>query len=348
MGFRIHFRRLTAPGGRPSRTDKPNKPNKLNKPSTMPSAAEIPSTVTRDEHLRMRSRVAADVDDHRNNANNRISGMTRLENIWEAEDFVRQFVLDGWGQYVLDQATIRCDMTLYQLRRVGRMQQTDGVRACRRLVHVPVLCDEVAYQLWTSLAAEEEEGIEEAETEAAGVADRPRRRLEHNGLDKWYTAIMERRAPQPAKHPAAPVYMRCGNCGGLCKSLDGAAESGEEDEGETTPRTLFRCMECSHVLKADVKSTSSDDSEEDGQDEEGYCEPKNYTLSRRISSALRRRSTTRSNRSLTDGEDTSRPRRGSLLPSPKVSIACSLQHAVSTANNTVLAVAENLANFYVV
>lgn len=311
----------------------------------MSLAADIPSAVTRDGHFRVRSRPSGNVDDHGSSSSNSTGGMTRLERIWEAEDFVRQFVLEGWGQYVVDQATIQCDMTLCELRRVGRMQQTEGVRACRRLVRVPVLCDEVAYRLWTSLAAGEEE-TEEAEAEVAGVADRPPRRLEHNGFDKWYTAIMDRRAPQPAKHPAAPVYMRCGNCGGLCKRLDGAAESGEEDEEVATPRTLFRCMECSRVLKADVEPAPSDDSEEDGQNEERYCEPKNYTLSRRISSALRRRSTTRSNRSLTDGEDASRPRRGSLFLSPKASMACSLQLAVSTANNTVLAAAENLANGY--
>ncbi|KAL8392105.1 hypothetical protein RB595_002337 [Gaeumannomyces hyphopodioides] len=333
MGLRIRFRRLTAPSGRPSPIDEPAESN------TKSPDASTPVKRTGDGHPMVRSRSTGDVDDQRSSSDSSSGAMTRLEHIWEAEDFVRRFVLDGWGQYVLDQATIQCDMTLRQLRRIGRMPQTDGVRACRRLVRVPVLCDEVAYRLWASLGeAEEEESEEEEgdEADTAGMGDGPPRRPEHDMLNKTYTLATIWRAPRPAIQPAAAVYTRCWNCGGLCKRLGGAVEEGEE---EAAPRTLFRCMECSRVLEARLEATSSDESEEDDRDDERDCELKDYKLSKRISRALRRRGTTRSSRPLTDGEDACRRRRGSLLLSSRASIASSLQLVVST-------VAENLANGY--
>ncbi|KAL8419049.1 hypothetical protein RB594_002306 [Gaeumannomyces avenae] len=336
MGLRIRFRRPTAPSGRPSSIDKPTEP------SSKSSLARTPVKRAGDGHPAVRSRSMGDVDDQRSSSD---GGTTRLERIWEAEDFVRQFVLDGWGQYVLDQATIQCEMTLRQLRRVGRMQQTEGVRACRRLVRVPVLCDEVAYRLWANLGEaeevwdeEEEGGDEEDEADTAVMGDESPRRPEHDMVSKKYTLVTIWRTLWPAAQPAAAVYTRCWNCGGLCKRLDGAAEEGESEAG---PRTLFRCMECSRVIEAQLEATSSDESEDDGGDGERDCELKNYKLSRRISRALRRRGMTRSaGRSLaSDDEDACRPRRASSLISSGASIASSLHTVVST-------VTESLANGY--
>jgi hypothetical protein len=60
---------------------------------------------------------------------------------------------------------VECALPLDELHALGRLPRAEGLRACGRLVRVPVVHEEVALSLWEFLVARGGEGEEEKEKE---------------------------------------------------------------------------------------------------------------------------------------------------------------------------------------
>ncbi|AEO58935.1 hypothetical protein MYCTH_2306708 [Thermothelomyces thermophilus ATCC 42464] len=90
---------------------------------------------------------------------------------WEAEQAIREFIDRHWSHRA-DYIKVDCWLTLPELRALGRLSREEGWLACRRLVRVPAIHEEVALSLWEHLAEEEEkeEEKEAEEEEEAGDA----------------------------------------------------------------------------------------------------------------------------------------------------------------------------------
>ncbi|KAK3384390.1 hypothetical protein B0T24DRAFT_674153 [Lasiosphaeria ovina] len=76
----------------------------------------------------------------------------RRDSIWEAHEFIKAFVQSGWASYS-SSITIDCDLTLDDLHQLGYLPRSQGTRACRRLVRVPVINEEIGVALWQKLEA---------------------------------------------------------------------------------------------------------------------------------------------------------------------------------------------------
>jgi hypothetical protein len=72
--------------------------------------------------------------------------------VQEARCWLERFVKARWGQH-WEYVTIDCDLTLEELEQLGHLDRPEGWKACRRLVRVPVLNDEIALAMWTWLEA---------------------------------------------------------------------------------------------------------------------------------------------------------------------------------------------------
>ncbi|KAL2172116.1 hypothetical protein VTG60DRAFT_117 [Thermothelomyces hinnuleus] len=88
---------------------------------------------------------------------------------WEAEQAIREFIDRHWSHRA-DYIKVDCRLTLPELRALGRLSREEGSLACRRLVRVPAIHEEVALSLWEHLAEEEEKEEEEEEVVVVGDA----------------------------------------------------------------------------------------------------------------------------------------------------------------------------------
>ncbi|GAB1315873.1 hypothetical protein MFIFM68171_06083 [Madurella fahalii] len=79
-------------------------------------------------------------------------GESRAIAVWEAQEFIRDFAQQGWPDH-WDSFSIHCNMSLDELRFIGFLERADGIRACQRIVRVPVISEEVGVALWETLTA---------------------------------------------------------------------------------------------------------------------------------------------------------------------------------------------------
>lgn len=101
------------------------------------------------------------------------------------------------------QIRIDCPYTLTELHRLGDLPQAEGVAACRRLVRVPVINDEIGLFLWTRLAETAARGassISRREEEKAAEEDEVRRLR-----SEIFLAQLDQRFRFDRPSPAAPV-----------------------------------------------------------------------------------------------------------------------------------------------
>lgn len=71
--------------------------------------------------------------------------------VWEANEFLRAFAQRGWPDH-WDSFSIHCNLSLDELQSIGSLERTEGIRACQRIVCVPVISEEVGTALWEHLA----------------------------------------------------------------------------------------------------------------------------------------------------------------------------------------------------
>ncbi|KAL2197892.1 hypothetical protein P885DRAFT_76600 [Corynascus similis CBS 632.67] len=76
-----------------------------------------------------------------------------LLSTWEAEEVIRTFIDEQWSHRA-DYIKIDCRLTLPELHALGRLPREVGSLACRRLIRVPVIHEEVALSLWEHLSEE--------------------------------------------------------------------------------------------------------------------------------------------------------------------------------------------------
>ncbi|KAK2041731.1 hypothetical protein LZ31DRAFT_586304 [Colletotrichum somersetense] len=73
----------------------------------------------------------------------------------EAFWFIRDFIEARWPvQLLAGYIKIQCDLTLDEVKELGRLNKVEGSRKCRKLVSAPVIHDEIGYALWSELARE--------------------------------------------------------------------------------------------------------------------------------------------------------------------------------------------------
>ena len=88
----------------------------------------------------------------------------RRNSIFEAKDFVRDFVKERWSEYY-DHMRIKCFLAMPELRALGRLPQYEGTKECRKLVSVPVIYDEIGNELWKRLASMSRNTLDEDHSE---------------------------------------------------------------------------------------------------------------------------------------------------------------------------------------
>lgn len=82
----------------------------------------------------------------------RLQARSRKNSIWDAHDLIRKFIREAYEEHHWDHISITCNLTTVELHDVGRMERSEGIAICRRLVRVPVIHEEVATELWEWLA----------------------------------------------------------------------------------------------------------------------------------------------------------------------------------------------------
>lgn len=77
----------------------------------------------------------------------------RQASIRAANDFIYDLVIleDRWSSH-MSLIRISCPYTLSELHALGNLPQADGIAACRKLIRVPVIHEEIGQFIWTQLA----------------------------------------------------------------------------------------------------------------------------------------------------------------------------------------------------
>jgi hypothetical protein len=83
----------------------------------------------------------------------RLQDQAQMDSIFEARDLITSVLYFQWEEHLWPTIKVSCDLTTSQLRDIGRLPRAAGTVACRRLVRVPVIHDQVAEGLWEFLAA---------------------------------------------------------------------------------------------------------------------------------------------------------------------------------------------------
>lgn len=87
----------------------------------------------------------------------------RIMAVWEAEEFIRAFIDDNWTNHAVS-ISIECDIPIDELRSIGLLPEAEGSQACRRLIRVPVIHEEVSADLWKKLSQAAEESSQTSVT----------------------------------------------------------------------------------------------------------------------------------------------------------------------------------------
>ncbi|GKT51023.1 uncharacterized protein ColSpa_11204 [Colletotrichum spaethianum] len=84
------------------------------------------------------------------------------KSVAEAREFLRNFIEARWeDQLLAGYIKIQCDLTMFEIRELGRLDKANGLQECRKLVSAPVIHDAIGYALWSELAGEIATGREE-------------------------------------------------------------------------------------------------------------------------------------------------------------------------------------------
>ncbi|WYZ38021.1 hypothetical protein EsH8_II_001527 [Colletotrichum jinshuiense] len=95
----------------------------------------------------------------------------RRNSVAEANRFLEAFIEARWeAQMQAGYVKIHCDLTMDQLKELGRLSQPEGSTECRKLISAPVIHDAIGYALWSDMAqaildgGEDQESVAEAGT----------------------------------------------------------------------------------------------------------------------------------------------------------------------------------------
>jgi hypothetical protein len=106
----------------------------------------------------------------------RLRHQSHLASIAEARRLVTSIIHAQWPEHLWPSIKVTCQLTMRELRDIAYLRrQSDGIRACGRLVRAPVIHQQVAESLWEALSARPEgyaegEGEEQEQFEMEVVA----------------------------------------------------------------------------------------------------------------------------------------------------------------------------------
>lgn len=152
-----------------------------------------------------RFRVAYDLETQR------LQAQYHLDSVSESQGFITSFVQSRWDEHLWSSIKVTCDLTMVELRDIGRWSREEGVHICGNLVRAPVIHQEVAERLWEFLVAcqgrghgEEPDEQEAFEREVvAALADEEKRMAEDG---------------EPGASPPTPCCVFCeGRTGQTCQ-----------------------------------------------------------------------------------------------------------------------------------
>ncbi|OIW24447.1 hypothetical protein CONLIGDRAFT_685423 [Coniochaeta ligniaria NRRL 30616] len=88
----------------------------------------------------------------------RLQNQYHTNSVSEAQEFITNLIQSRWEEHLWPSIKVTCDLTMPELRDIGRMCREEGFVACRSLVRAPVIHHEVAAALWEYLAAAQGRG----------------------------------------------------------------------------------------------------------------------------------------------------------------------------------------------
>lgn len=133
---------------------------------------------------------------------------------WEAEELIRAFINEDWSNHA-NYIRIDCNFTLAELHAIGRLPEPEGSRACRQLIRVPVIYEEVALSLWKKLA-EEARNIPEPAQEPE-VAKNDRKGSVDSRMRKNLRRLLKKQQQSHQQtEEARAATLRCPFCSGTC------------------------------------------------------------------------------------------------------------------------------------
>ncbi|KAK1633254.1 hypothetical protein BDP81DRAFT_463471 [Colletotrichum phormii] len=79
----------------------------------------------------------------------------RERDVAKACTFLEGFIEERWeSQWQSGYIKIDCDLTLDEIKELGRLRRAEGTRECRKLVTAPVIHDAIGHALWLEMANE--------------------------------------------------------------------------------------------------------------------------------------------------------------------------------------------------
>jgi hypothetical protein len=138
----------------------------------------------------------------------------RLIAVWEAGEFIRAFINEDWSNHA-NYIRIDCHLTLAELHAIGRLPEPEGSLACRRLIGVPVIHEEVALSLWKKLADEARSILEPAKD--VGVAKKDRKgSVDSRMRGDLRRLLKQQRQSHQQMEERLAATLRCPFCSGNC------------------------------------------------------------------------------------------------------------------------------------
>ncbi|KAK1520294.1 uncharacterized protein CCOS01_10413 [Colletotrichum costaricense] len=199
--------------------------------------------------------------------------MTQHErDVAEASTFLEGFIMERWEtQLQAGYIKIVCNLTLDEIRELGRLRMADGTRECRKLITAPVLHDAIGHALWLEMANEigrHKMTTQFANTSLAAVAEKEE--TPRPSVVKWSVEkeVAERRArsmrrrategdvfpePTPSLNHSAPPT---------------ADRTRRKSEMPTLRPNQIMCTTCGSRAMPDYKS----DEEQSQTDEDENCD----------------------------------------------------------------------------
>lgn len=95
----------------------------------------------------------------------RLRSEYHLDSKLEAQSFITTFIHSQTEEHIWPNMRVTCDLPMAELRDLGRLPRSEGIRACGRLIRAPVISQKLGEALWEYLAndigREKGEGVDE-------------------------------------------------------------------------------------------------------------------------------------------------------------------------------------------
>jgi hypothetical protein len=163
--------------------------------------------------------------------------------VWDAQELIREFIDEDWSHNAVH-ISIDCDLTLTELLNLGALPTDEGSRACRQLIRVPVIHEEVAAALWAKLAAQGSESTTPCHPEEAVDANPYSKRSSLSSCSPRSSTSAG--ASTPAPTPSPPN----GRTSPLTKTKKQKQQQQKQKQKRSRKPTSRKCAYCSNNCTA--------------------------------------------------------------------------------------------------